>query len=90
VKAEEREEFEKIPKEYRPLTFGVQVINFLLFSIPVLGTLYWVCTAFFSKRVSLRSYARGLMLIYIFFLIVDVLILGGAFLIVALREKGVL
>jgi hypothetical protein len=71
--AEEKEEVAKLPKEYRPLTLGMMVLHFLLFSVPILGTIYWACVAFFGKWVALRSYARGLMVLYIAFLIFDVL-----------------
>jgi membrane protein YdbS with pleckstrin-like domain len=78
----EKEELNQIPKEYRPLTVWSYVWHFIFFLIPLLGTVFWVCTAFFSKRIPLRSYARGLILLYVVFLILNVVFFGGSILLV--------
>jgi hypothetical protein len=77
--AEEIEEMEKIPKKYRPLTTGKMLLQALLFIVPIFGQIYCICLALFSKNVSLRSYARGMIGVAVLDFIFDTLVTIGLF-----------
>lgn len=63
-----------IPSQYEPVTVGQYILYNILFSIPIIGFVILLMTAFGSnKKISLKNYARSFLVIMVIVFIVAIL-----------------
>ena len=65
---------------FKPISPWGYVGYTLLWSIPVVGWIVWLCAAIGSKKRNVRNYARSLFCGFILFVLVNAAIVGAAFL----------
>lgn len=54
-----KEEIEKLPSQYRPLSAWAYFGYNILFTIPIIGWIFLIVFAFDSSNINRRSYARS-------------------------------
>ncbi|NLT10952.1 MAG: zinc-ribbon domain-containing protein [Clostridiaceae bacterium] len=80
-KALMKEEIAKLPKEYRPLSTIRVVLYYILVSIPVIGALFVLISAFAAKNKNTKSLSRAILVFFIIGLVLALIcvILGYVF-----------
>lgn len=74
----------EIPEKYRPISSWGYVGYWILYSIPLLGFIFWVIHVFSSKNLNRRNYARSFFCAFLLGLLFTVILALVAFVCTAL------
>lgn len=72
--SQEKEALKAIPKEYRPMGAWKLFWYYVLFCIPLIGTISLFVCAFGAKNIQLRSYARFFFIVIVAMMVVSFLV----------------